>query len=194
MQIGYIRCSQATAENRNAATQRMRLEEHGVDRIYEDVQASGATFDRTGWRQTLEVARAGDTIVVSHLDRIGRTVLEGLDAIKSLRDAGINIVAIAERVDTSDQSAMGQLTVNILLSLAQWHHDTTRERIRDGMERARADGRHPGRESPLKPRQIPEVERRLIAGDSISSIARWAGVSRTPVTTVRKRLERDGRI
>ena len=147
--FGYIRVSQAEGEG-GLATQRRILNDHGLrdDRIFTDV-ASGKNMRRPSWRTLHGIFKPGDTVVVPRIDRLARNLTEGLKTIEELHDQGINIRALAEGLDTGDDSPTSRLMLHMLLSLAEWERDTIRGRIKAGVDRAAAEGRTGGRPSAL---------------------------------------------
>ena len=183
--FGYIRVSQAEGES-GLATQRRILTEHGLrdDRIYTDV-ASGRNMRRPAWKQLRETIRPGDVVVVPRIDRLARNLTEGLRTIEELHGEGIHIRALAEDLDTGDDSPTARLMLHMLLSLAEWERDTIRDRIRAGVNRAAAEGRTGGRPPALDAEKMQAVRDFLDNGGAISAAARTFGVSRATVRAVR---------
>ena len=139
--FGYIRVSQAEGES-GLATQRRSLNEHGLrdDRIFTDV-ASGRNMRRPAWQQLREKLQPGDVVVVPRIDRLARNLTEGLRTIEELHTQGIYIRALAEKLDTNDDSPNARLMLHMLLSLAEWERETIRDQIQAGVDRAAAGGR-----------------------------------------------------
>ncbi len=183
--FGYIRVSQAEDAS-GLATQRRILTNHGLrdDRIFTDV-ASGRNMRRPSWQSLRGLLNPGDTVVVPRIDRLARNLTEGLRTIEELHDQGINIRALAERLDTGDDSPTSRLMLHMLLSLAEWERDTIRDRIRAGVDRAAAEGRTGGRPPALSSEKVEAVKRFLENGGSVSGAARTFGVSRPTVRAVR---------
>ena len=117
--FGYARVSQAEGEN-GLATQRRILNEHGLrdDRIFADL-ASGRHMRRPAWQRLREQLQAGDVVVVPRLDRLARNLSEGLRTVEELHSQGIRIRALAEGLDTGDESPPARLMLHVLLSLAE---------------------------------------------------------------------------
>ena len=183
--FGYIRVSQSEGEN-GLATQRRILNDNGLrdDRIYTDV-ASGKSMRRPSWQELRGMLKTGDTVVVPRLDRLARNLWEGLKTIEELHSQGINIRALAEGLDTGDDSPISRLMLHMLLSLAEWERDTIRDRIKAGVDRAAAEGRTGGRPPALSPEKVEAVMDFLENGGSVSAAARTFGVSRPTVRAVR---------
>ena len=183
--FGYIRVSQAEGES-GLATQRRILNDYGLrdDRIFTDV-ASGRTMRRPAWKQLRETLRPGDVVVVPRIDRLARNLTEGLRTIEDLYDQGISIRALAEGLDTGDDSPTSRLMLHMLLSLAEWERETIRDRIRAGVDRAAAEGRTRGRPPALSPEKVEAVRDFLENGGTVSGAARTFGVSRPTARAVR---------
>ena len=146
---------------------------------------SGKNMRRPAWTQLREMLWPGDVVVVPRLDRLARNLSEGLRTIEELHDQGINIRALAERLDTGDDSPTSRLMLHMLLSLAEWERGTIRDRIRAGVDRAAAEGRTGGRPPALDSEKEEAVKSFLGNGGAVSAAARTFGVSRPTVRAVR---------
>ena len=89
------------------------------------------------------------------MDRLARNLTEGLRTIEDLHAQGIHIRALAEGLDTGDDSPTSRLMLHMLLSLAEWERETIRDRIKAGVGRAAAEGRTGGRPPALDSEKIP---------------------------------------
>ena len=76
------------------------IEAAGAARTYQDV-ISGRTFDRPGLKALLDYARAGDTLTVVRLDRLGRSLRELLEVVETLKARQIALVSLEEKIDTA---------------------------------------------------------------------------------------------
>ena len=79
---------------------------------------------RPGWTTLREKLQPGDVVVVPRLDRLARNLTEGLRTIEELHAQGIHIRALAEGLDTGDDSPTHRLMLHMLLSLAEWERET----------------------------------------------------------------------
>ena len=183
--FGYIRVSQAEGAS-GLATQSRILTDHGLrdDRIFTDV-ASGRNMRRPAWQQLREKLQPGDVVVVPRIDRLARNLTEGLRTIEELHAQGIYIRALAEDLDTGDDSPNARLMLHMLLSLAEWERGTIRDRIKAGGDRAAAEGRTGGRPPALDSEKLRAVRDFLESGGSVSAAARSFGVSRPTVRAVK---------
>ena len=172
--FGYIRVSRAEGAS-------------GLDtqcRIFTDV-ASGRNMRRPGWTTLREKLQPGDVVVVPRIDRLARNLTEGLRTIEELHAQGIRIRALAEGLDTGDDSPTARLTLHMLLSLAEWERGTIRDRIKAGVDRAAAEGRTGGRPPAVDSEKVQGVRDFLANGGSVSAAARNFGVSRPTVRAVK---------
>ncbi len=147
MRIGYGRVS---TTDQNLDAQRDALQAAGCDEVLVD-KASGKLASRPELDKALLVAREGDQLVVTKLDRLGRS-LEHLIALSNdLQARGVDLVVIDQGIDTS--TAVGRMFFQILGAIAEFEHALMAERTRDGLAAARARGRTGGQRPKLSPRQ-----------------------------------------
>src|SRR5215472_2334646 len=176
MLIGYARVSTA---DQNLDLQRDALTKAGCGRIFEE-HASGAKDDRPELAAALSHARAGDTLVVYKLDRLGRSIRSLIDFTTSLRERQVEFRSVTDGIDTSTPA--GRFYFHILAALAEMERDLIRERVNAGLSAARARGRKGGRKPVLGPKQIAQAHKLLDdRRNSISAVAAILGVSRSTI-------------
>ena len=175
---GYIRCSKSDREEKNLDTQLRIIENYGIreDHIFHDVE-SGGTFRRKGWEQLVATVQSGDTIVVCWLDRFAKLFGEGVIIQHDLTQRDIGIVATEENINTADNSAAAKLFRRMMLAQGAYQRESTGERIKAGQDRARAEGRPPGRPPALTPDQVNECKRMFAEDPSVSRVARIMKIS-----------------
>ena len=139
-------------------------------------EASGARNDRGGLPELLDLVAEGDTLVVTHIDRLSRGLTYGLQVIEDLHLRGVEFRSLAEDFDTS--TANGKLQLTMVLAFSEWWRNSIRERSIAGQHKARAEGRFPGRPSVLTDRQKEYVKEALAKGVSQRELARTLEVSR----------------
>ncbi len=173
MLIGYARVS---TDDQNLDLQRDALRAAGCGKVYED-KISGAKAERPGLALALEVARAGDTLIVWRLDRLGRSLHDLILLARRLDEAGIGLMSVQERIDTS--SSGGKLIFHMFGALAEFERNLVRERTRAGLTAARARGRKGGRPKLLDPAKR-QLAVRLYAEKrhTIGEICRLMGISK----------------
>ena len=172
--IGYARVS---TDDQHLDLQNDALKKAGCSVIYEE-KASGKNTERLELEQCRKALRAGDTLVVWRLDRLGRSLPDLVKIVAELERDGIGFESLAEKIETN--SANGKLTFHIFAALAEFERNLIRERTYAGLAAARARGRKGGRKPALDDKQIREVKA-LMRDPSvnITSVAQRYHVSRT---------------
>lgn len=161
--------------------QTQALLDYGIpeDRIYED-KLSGKTMDRPGLKALLKVARPGDTVVVSSLDRLGRTVLGTLQTFEELEQAGIHVKSL--KPGEEFEGITGTLLRNIMLSIAEWERANIAERAAEGRAALASKGdRKPRPKTALKPEKVAAVKALRAQAWTIERIASETQISRASV-------------
>ena len=177
--IGYARCS---TDRQDLAAQRAALLELGVapECIYTDRGLTGRTPARPGLNQALAAVRTGDTLVVTKLDRLARSVPDARAIADRLLERGVRLALGRSVYDPADP--MGKMFFNILATFAEFEGDLIRMRTREGMAIARAKGKLRGRQPKLSDRQARELRRLYDTGDySVSDLGEVFSVSRQTV-------------
>jgi DNA invertase Pin-like site-specific DNA recombinase len=100
----------------------------------------------------LSANRAGDQLVVTKLDRLGRSLENLIELSKQLQSKGVDLVVLDQGIDTS--TPVGKMFFHILGAIAEFEHALMSERTRDGLAAARARGRTGGQKPKLGPRQV----------------------------------------
>jgi DNA invertase Pin-like site-specific DNA recombinase len=144
--IGYARIS---TEQQDLTVQRNGLAALGVgkERIYVDHGPTGANRDRPGLRQALAACRAGDTLVVTKLDRLARSLADAREILEDLTRRDVKHSIGASVHDPADP--VGRLLFNVLAMVAEFEADLIRLRTREGMRVAKAKGRLRGKQPKL---------------------------------------------
>ena len=182
--IGYARVS---TDDQNLDLQRNALRLAGVSSIYEEA-ASGKTAVRLKLDHCLKALRAGDTLVVWRLDRLGRSLADLVQIVAGLEEKGISFESITEKIETT--SAAGKLVFHVFAAVAEFERNLIRERTQAGLLAARARGRSGGRKPKLDARQIREIRRLMLDPEiSVSQIAERYKVSRTTIYKVAPRTD-----
>ena len=147
MRIGYGRVS---TTDQSLDAQRDALQAAGCDQVLVD-RASGKLASRPELDKALLIAREGDQLVVTKLDRLGRSLEHLIVLSNELQARGVDLVVIDQGIDTS--TAVGRMFFQILGAIAEFEHTLMAERTRDGLAAARARGRTGGQRPKLSPRQ-----------------------------------------
>jgi DNA invertase Pin-like site-specific DNA recombinase len=178
MLIGYARVS---TNDQTLDLQLDALKTAGCDpqHIYQDT-ASGAktSTERPGLTDALSHLRAGDTLVVWRLDRLGRTLKQLIELINDLNSKGVGFKSLQENIDTTTSG--GKLIFHIFGALAEFEREVIRERTNAGLTAARARGRLGGR-----PKAISDPKKLALLYSlydsrqhSVEAICETVGISR----------------
>jgi DNA invertase Pin-like site-specific DNA recombinase len=171
MLIGYARVS---TDDQNLALQLEALESAKCERIFKD-KMSGARKDRKGLEDALSHLRAGDTLVVWKLDRLGRTVKQLVDLVADLEARNINFRSITDGIDTS--TSAGRFFFHVMASLAQMERELSIERTKAGLAAARKLRRVGGRKRVMTESKVRSARKLLANGLPPKDVARDLGVS-----------------
>ena len=139
MVIGYARVS---TEQQNLDRQTDALNQYGVDILFTE-KMTGTKKDRPELDKVKLKARAGDTVVVESLSRLGRSTKDLLNLVDEFDKADIQLVSLKESVDT--KTPTGKLLLTVLSAICQFERDLTVQRTNEGLQAARARGRKGGR-------------------------------------------------
>ncbi len=174
MTIGYARVS---TSGQNLDGQCDSLRQAGCERIYSE-KISGAKAQRPELERMLDALREGDTVVITELTRLGRSVKNLFAIIERVHEAGASIKSLRETwLDTT--TPQGNLLFTIFAGLSQFERDLIRQRTKDGLEAARARGRKGGRPKAAS----GKIETALKMYDSklhsIAEITAATGISRS---------------
>ncbi len=177
MHIGYARVS--TGEQ-TLDLQLDAFKAAGCGRVFEET-ASGAKADRPVLAEALSYVRAGDTLVVWRLDRLGRSLRHLIEAVAALAERGVGFKSLSEQIDTT--TGGGKLVFHVFGALAEFERDIIRERTQAGLAAARVRGRRGGH-----PRAAALSDAKKVAmaqalyndkANSIADICRTLRVSRS---------------
>jgi DNA invertase Pin-like site-specific DNA recombinase len=173
MLIGYARVSTL---DQTLALQQDALTVAGCQELYTDT-VSGSVTERPGLTQALSHLRAGDTLVVWRLDRLGRSLPHLIETVRQLQERGVGFRSLQEQIDTTTSG--GKLVFHVFGALAEFERDLIRERTHAGLTAARKRGRLFGRPRVLTPKQV--IQLRTLAKDertTVTEICETLGISR----------------
>jgi DNA invertase Pin-like site-specific DNA recombinase len=184
--IGYARVS---TDEQDLTAQRDALAALGVgsDRVYVDHGLTGTNRERPGLRQAMAACRHGDTLVVTKLDRLARSLPDARDIVKELTEREVKLSLAGSIHDPTDP--VGRLLFNVLAMVAEFESDLIRMRTREGMKVAKANGRLRGKKPKLSPSQEQHLVKLYQEGEHTSSqLAELFNVARS---TVYRAIDRD---
>lgn len=177
--IGYARVS---TRQQSTDRQRADLLTAGVrrDDLYVDQGVSGARASRPQFDRALDALMEGDTLVITTLDRLGRStqnMLAFADELRS-RGAGLRVLNLGGG-DVDTATPMGSMLFTIMAALAQMEHEIKRERVTDSIIKRREAGKDlGGRPRRVTDSQIRSAVRLVKGGEPAAQVARDLGMSR----------------
>ena len=124
----------------------------------------------------------GDTLVVTHIDRLSRELTYGLQVIEGLHHAGVEFRSLSEDFDTA--TANRKLQLQMVLAFSEWWRNSIRERSVAGQAKARTEGRFPGRRPVLTDQQREYIREERSRGVSQRELAKRLEVSRWTIQQV----------
>lgn len=189
MKIGYARVSTI---DQDFSAQVEKLTEAGCEKIYEAKLSGVSDEHERQLAQIIEFIREGDTLMVTRLDRLGRSLSKILSTIDDIHTKKATVKTLDGSLDTSNNSPLSKAMINLCGTFAQLERDLILDRTSEGRARAKAAGKHMGRPPGLTDKQIKDVYRRLRANETITSIAKHHNVSRTTIQRYRGRMKAEG--
>src|SRR5690606_14599459 len=152
--------------------------------VTETVSGSTAIAQRRGFSRLLDKMEAGDILIVTKLDRLGRDAIDVSSTVKALAEMGVRVYCLA--LGGADlTSSAGTMTMNVLNAVAQFERDLLIERAQSDLKHAKSEGKTLGRPPTLSDKQKQDVRDDLAMGISFSAIARKFATSRQTILRVR---------
>jgi DNA invertase Pin-like site-specific DNA recombinase len=185
MLIGYARVS---TYDQTLHLQQDALTKASCNKIFTDT-ASGAKAERKGLEEALSYIRAGDTLVVWRLDRLGRSLRDLIATMTMLEERGIGFKSLTENIDTTTSG--GKLIFHIFGALAEFERNLIRERTQAGLLAARARGKRGGRRKVLTGRKLGIARDLYEKRHPIAEICRTLKISKATLYRSLKTVERD---
>ena len=139
MKLGYVRVS---TKEQNEARQLEALKPYGIEELYKE-KVSGKDTNRPKLKALQQYARKGDTIYIESISRLARNTLDFLRLVEEFTAKGVNLVSLKENIDTS--TPQGKFMLSVFAALSQLERDTIKQRQREGIDIALAEGRVYGR-------------------------------------------------
>ena len=156
--------------------------------VTETISGSVAIAQRRGFSRLMDKLEAGDVLIVTKLDRLGRDAIDVSTTVRKLEELGVRVHCLAlGGVDPA--SSAGKMTMSVINAVAQFERDLLIERTQSGLKRAKSEGKTLGRPARLNEKQKLDVLSDLAGGMSVSALARKFDTSRQ--TIMRVRIEGD---
>lgn len=174
--VGYARTS-TTDQKAGLEAQLRDLEQAGCTKMFREEISSVAT-NRPQLAAVLEWVREGDTLVVTKLDRLARSVADLVSITAALKAKGAGLRILAMNLDTTTPT--GKLMLNLLGSIAEFERELMLERQREGIAKAKAEGKYAGRQ-PTARAKAKDVMRMRAEGKSVGDMVAALGISRASI-------------
>lgn len=184
--FAYVRVSTTgqTTENQIQEIEAAGFEVEPRRIVTETVSGSTAIAQRRGFSKLMDRLEAGDILIVTKLDRLGRDAIDVSTTVKALSEMGVKVYCLA--LGGADlTSSSGTMTMQVLNAVAQFERDLLIERTQSGLKRAKSEGKTLGRPSTLNDEQKQDVRDYLAKEMSVSAIARKFRTSRQTIMRVR---------
>lgn len=154
--------------------------------VVETVSGSMPAMERKGFARLIDKLEAGDVLIVTKLDRLGRNAMDVMGTVKRLDAAGVRVHCLAlGGMDLT--SPAGKMTMTTLAAVAEFERDLLIERTQAGLSRAKAAGKVLGRPAALDADQRRKVCEARTAGVSLGALAKQFAVSRAAIQRAEKR-------
>lgn len=173
MIYGYARVS---TEGQTLEAQVETLTAAGAEKVFQE-KISGAKAERPQFQRMLKAVEAGDTVLVTRLDRLARSTRDLLNTLDAISKAGVSFRSLSDAwADTT--TPHGRLMLTVLGGLAEFERELIHARTSEGRARAVAKGKRMGRPPKLTPYQREEVRQALAKGEATrTELARRYNVS-----------------
>ncbi len=185
MLIAYARTS-TTDQSAGLDAQLAALSTCGSEKTFSEQTSAASSKPRPQLEAAIEYAREGDTLIVTKLDRLARSVADLLSIIERLDKKNVSLRILdlgGSAVDT--RGPTGKLILNIFASIGQFEREIMLERQLHGIAAAKALGRYKGR-TPTARNKAPEVTKLHASGEAPSAIAKALKISRASVFRILK--------
>lgn len=186
MFVGYARVS---TKDQNLEGQIAALREAGCEEIYGGKYSGIGKDNDDALAELIRFVRKHDTVVVTRLDRLGRSLKSIINTIDEITQKGATIKSLDGVLNTDSSSSMAKAMVNLLGVFAQLERDLIADRTSEGQQRAKALGKHIGRPSKLSLADVKQIKKALSDGVSVSELARKYEVSRPTISKFKSKQE-----
>ncbi|MGA8698369.1 MAG: recombinase family protein [Xanthobacteraceae bacterium] len=170
--FGYARVSTG---DQNLSTQIERLKAAGCEPVRSEKVSGTSVNGREELKNLLSFIRSGDTLVVTKLDRLARSMADLQDIVRGLKAKGADLAILDQNIDTA--TASGKAFLNMLGTFAEFENDLRRERQLEGIRKAKAEGKYKGRPATLDVAEIARLREHM----SPTVIADQLGIARSSV-------------
>lgn len=161
--VGYARVS---STGQSLGVQLEKLAAAGCEEIFSEKQSGTSTNGREALAEALRYVRKGDTLLVTRLDRLARSAGDLNSIVRDLNVQGVGFRAIDQEFDTTTSN--GRLMMNMLAAFAEFETDIRKERQREGIDKAKAEGRYNGRPATINAEAVRLLKQEGLGATAIS--------------------------
>lgn len=183
MLIGYARTS-TFEQDAGLEAQLRDLQAAGCEKVYQEKISSVATREKLD--AALEDLRAGDVFIVTKLDRLARSMRDLINIVDAVKGKGASLRILNMNLDTNDPT--GKLMLNVIGSIAEFERDIMLQRQKEGIQKAKAEGKYKGRQ-PTARAKLFMIRELAEKGLGATEISRRLNVGRASVYRVLKEGE-----
>lgn len=180
--VGYARVSTV---GQSLDVQLDKLRAYGCSRVFSEKRSGRQAEGRPELQACLQFVRDGDTLVISRLDRMARSVLDLAKMADLLRQKGVALKVLDQSIDTGTPE--GKLMFSLLASFAEFENDIRAERQADGIAKAKEKGTAFGRRRALTPDQCDRI--RMLRQEEAFSVQQLADRFNVGVATIYRTLQ-----
>jgi DNA invertase Pin-like site-specific DNA recombinase len=175
MLIGYARVS-TVEQVAGLEAQERDLRAAGCEEIFAE-KVSSIAAERPRLKEALRFVRKGDTLICTKPDRLARSIKNLVDVMEDLAKRQV-VLRILSMGDSDPASPTGKLMLTLLGAIAEFERELMLSRQREGIAKAKAEGKYIGRPTNI---DIAEIRRRYAAGETPTEVAKSLGVARSSV-------------
>ena len=176
MNVGYARVS---TSSQNLENQIDQLKSAGCEKIFSEKKSGKNETDRKQFKIMMEFIREGDVLFITKLDRLARSVIDLQNIAKFLEEKNVNLKVLNQNIDTTSPS--GRLLFTMLGAIAEFERDLINERVREGIEAAKAKGVKFGRKAILSLKEKKAIYKQHEKGKSVTWLSSFFHVARNTI-------------
>ena len=173
-QVGYARVS-STGQKLDIQLDKLKH----CERVFYEKKSGTNTTARTKWRACMQYLRTGDTLVITKLDRLARSMIDLVKITDELNKREVELIVLDQKIDTTTPE--GKLLFHMLGAVAEFETEIRAERQRDGIAKALAKGTRFGAKAKLTESQVKEMRAKREQGVLIRLLMAEYGISKATV-------------
>lgn len=191
MKVGFARVS---TKEQDLEIQLSKLNDFGCEKVFQGKQSGASIRNEEKLKELIDFIREGDEVIVTRLDRLGRSLKTILEAIENIHKKGACLNIIDGSLNTKNDNPFATAMINLCGVFAQLERDLIKARTAEGREEAKAKGKHMGRLPALSDKKAQELYKDKLNGESIAALARKFGIGRPTVHRTLERVAKDAAI